>query len=115
MSSQGYQFVKKTRKFHMNPESTGEQVISSMKFGSTRTGGADNFAISSQGASASGKREMNLVSSGGTGFFSLDEALLLVHPIETNYPHLHKDSDLVLIHMDQEDHTVLEPIMLKLK
>ena len=39
MSSQGYQFVKKTRKFHMNPESTGEQVISSMKFGSTRTGG----------------------------------------------------------------------------
>ena len=43
MSSQGYQFVKKTRKFHMNPESTGEQVISSMKFGSTRTGGADKF------------------------------------------------------------------------
>ena len=67
MSSQGYQFVKKTRKFHMNPESTGEQVISSMKFGSTRTGGADNFAISSQGASASGKREMNLVSSGNSG------------------------------------------------
>ena len=107
MSSQGYQFVKKTRKFHMNPESTGEQVISSMKFGSTRTGGADNFAISSQGASASGKREMNLVSSGNSG-----DGILFSG---RGYPHLHKDSDLVLIHMDQEDHTVLEPIMLKLK
>ena len=90
MSSQGYQFVKKTRKFHMNPESTGEQVISSMKFGSTRTGGADNFAISSQGASASGKREMNLVSSGNSG-------------------------DGILFSGRGADHTVLEPIMLKLK
>ena len=70
MSSNRYQIVKKSRKFQMNPESSGEQVVSSMKvqtFGSTRTGGADNFAISSQGASASGKREMNLVSSGNSG------------------------------------------------
>ena len=48
MSSNRYQIVKKSRKFQMNPESSGEQVVSSMKvqtFGSTRTGGADNFAM----------------------------------------------------------------------
>ena len=40
MSSNRYQIVKKSRKFQMNPESSGEQVVSSMKvqtFGSTRT------------------------------------------------------------------------------
>ena len=64
MSSNRYQIVKKSRKFQMNPESSGEQVVSSMKvqtFGSTRTGGADNFAISSQGASGQKRDEFSFL------------------------------------------------------
>ena len=104
MSSNRYQIVKKSRKFQMNPESSGEQVVSSMKvqtFGSTRTGGADNFAISSQGASASGKREMNLVSSGNSG-----DGILFSG---RGYPHLRKDLDSVQTLTVHADHTILEP------
>ena len=42
MSSNEYQVVKRTRKFHVQPHSGEEQVISSSQmqtFGSTRTGG----------------------------------------------------------------------------
>ena len=47
MQSNEYQVVKRTRKFHMNPQSGGDQVVTSSKvrtFGSTRTGGAGEFS-----------------------------------------------------------------------
>ena len=60
-SSNEFQVVKRTRKVQMVPHSGEEQVISSKTrtFGSTRAGGNANFSISSQGASVSGKRELN--------------------------------------------------------
>ena len=73
MQSNEYQVVKRTRKFHMNPQQGGDQVVTSSKvrtFGSTRTGGAGDFSsFGMGGASASGKREMNFESSafGGDG------------------------------------------------
>ena len=42
------------------------------------------------------------------GFFSLDEAQLLVHP-KCNYPHLRKDLDSVQTLTVHADHTILEP------
>ena len=84
MQSNEYQVVKRTRKFHMNPQSGGDQVVTSSKvrtFGSTRTGGAGEFSsFGMGGALASGKREMNPLLLVGTEFISLDEAALLVHP-----------------------------------
>ena len=70
MSSSNFQVVKKSRKFHMTPQLGEEQVVSSSKvrtFTSSRTGGADQLAISSQGASVSGKRGLNLDASDVTG------------------------------------------------
>ena len=70
MSSNEYQVVKRTRKFHVQPQSGEEQVISSTQmqtFGSTRTGGKANFSMSSQGVSVSGKRDLNLDASSHLG------------------------------------------------
>jgi uncharacterized membrane-anchored protein len=101
MSSSNFQVVKKSRKFHMTPQLGEEQVVSSSKvrtFTSSRTGGADQLAISSQGASVSGKRGLNLVPQMllELGFKSLDETTLL--EIQgPNYLVLLKDLDLVLL------------------
>ena len=70
MSLSNFQFFFYFFKFHMTPQLGEEQVVSSSKvrtFTSSRTGGADQLAISSQGASVSGKRGLNLDASDVTG------------------------------------------------